>query len=93
MFLAYDDTHFQNGDEGFVVTSKGVFVKSGGTRCFVDFGTLSRIENLRFEDNELRGDGNLLAVFSGSEEAKENVVEFFEEVIDILNDIYDGDDD
>ena len=91
MFLAYDIA--TNGKEGFVVTSKGVYVKSDGIKNYVDFEMLSEVGNLRFEDNELRGDGNLLAVFDGSEEAKERMIYFFEELIAILNGTYNADDD
>lgn len=92
MYVAYDDTHFQTGGEGFVVTSRGVYAKSDGTRSFVDFETLSKAESLRFEDNELRADGKLLAVFSGSEEAREMVVDFFEKLIGIIRGTYNPDD-
>lgn len=93
MFLAYDDSSSQNGRKGFAITSCGVYAKNGGKVSFVDFETLSRTDNLRFEDEELRADGRLVAVFSGPDESKESMIEFFDELIDILQGKYDSDTD
>ena len=90
VYLAHDDTLFQTGKNGFVITNAGIHCRSMfGKPVFTDFSELAYTSEIQYKNVcEPYADEALIAYLSNNNIVKNNLITLFWEICAILSDYY-----
>ena len=82
IYLAYDNTLFKNGKNGFAITSYGIHCKElfGSYTHYTSFSELTYASDIYWRDSSVYADNNVLAHYTGSNADKDDLVDLFKNI-------------
>ena len=88
VFIAHDDTVFQNGKNGFVITEKGIYDRGmfESTTNYHSFKELSKGKNLHRDGGYFYVDGNRVAYMTGGDQ--EDLVDLLVDIVNTCKEYY-----